>query len=119
MIFELKFASNEIFGLSLTFKSPSLILKNDETPLKSLINKSVLSAKKEKFAFSKFKFFTISVLKLVTFPFVIKLSIEFFSLKKNSTSAYITPAFTLLLIKLLKFEGLKPKDNFFKLSILI
>ena len=78
LIFELKFASNEIFGLSLTFKSPSLILKNDETPLKSLISKSVLSAKKENFAFSKFKFFTISVLKLVTFPFVIKLSIEFF-----------------------------------------
>ena len=77
---------------------------------------SFLSAKKSKLVFCKFILFLISVFKFKTEPRAIKLSNKFLSSKKTSNSIFSFPCFILLLIKLVKLDGLKFEDIFFNFS---
>ena len=74
---------------------------------------SFLSAKKPKFALVKYKLFNNSTSNSFTLPLAIKFFKLPSSLKKISISDINLPFLILLLIKLLKFDGLIIDDSLF------
>ena len=69
---ELKFDESLIPPSKFNFISPSDILRSSKSPKIFLIKMSLLSAKKLKFAFEKFKPLSNSILRSFTFPLAMK-----------------------------------------------
>ena len=112
-IFELKFELNFIPLSKFNFISPSDMIISSNSPKIFFIKISFLSAKKFKFAFVKFKSSKNLTFKSFTEPLTIKFSIKFFSFKNISISENTLPSLTLLINKLLKFEGFITADILF------